>query len=378
MRSAAAVLTAVLLSAACIGGLGPTAQPRNGSSPTPGTASAATPSSPTSSPPAARLSGMLPVEQFGPTGADPSVAGFLDLSAGTFTRDLRADMVQAGAWQLLKTSATPHLYGSSSALYGQITYDAQLGRWLPVARSQVSADGLSYAYAEWFSAPPTPCPHGCIPVPTGGRIHVTDIRSGQDKVVYTFNGEPAYQVVSFSGQDVYLSTECWSGGSGCDELWRLDVQSGRLSRIGEAGRWWLVDGGYVWMVTLGNGEIAPIHLLRIDLATGNTETWITLPAFSATNPFLPDMLLMGLDAGGFPLVILDSRSPTPLLRLVAPDQTNQIFSADGPYSASVTDDKGTWFGVVDNTSPSPTKLGLYLYTKQLGVQSISSLHLLPV
>ncbi len=132
------------------------------------------------------------------------------------------------------------------------------------------------------------------------------------------------------------------------------------------------------MVTLGNGDVAPIYLDRIDMASGISETWLTLPARSAASPYTPDMLLIGLGADGLPWVALNSRNPAPLLRVTAPEQATQIFSADGPYSESVSNRDGTWFAVVDNASPTPTMLGLYLYTPQDGVQSLSASHLLPV
>jgi hypothetical protein len=318
------------------------------------------------------------VELFDPVDGVSAQGGFLDLSTDAFSPDPMAAVVRVGAWDLLKTTATPVLYGVSNALYGQITFDRQVGRWLPVARSQVAPDGLSYAYAEWFSSTTTPCPRQCIPQPTGGRIHVTDPRSGADTIVFSFTGDPAYQVVGYAGNSIFMRTESPSGAN-ADQLWRFDLSSRSLTKVvEEAGSSWIVDEQHLWMVTLGNGDIAPVQLNRIDLTTGVTETWFNLPARSASNPYSPSLLLLGLDAQGAPWVALNSRNPSPLLRLVAAGHADQIFAADGPYTETVSNLRGSWFGVVDNAVPTPSMLGLYLYSAQRGVQLISNLHLMPV
>jgi hypothetical protein len=362
------------LSAACSIASPPVSQSNSPSA----SAVASASGSPTSSPAGEHLTGRLPVEFFDPNQSVPAQGGFVDLSTGVFVRDPKAGIVSAGDWQLMRTTDSPHLYGVTSALYATTTYDAQVGRWLPVAKQQVASDGLSYAYAEWYSSSTT-CPtNQCMPQPVGGRIHVSDARSGQDKVVYSFGSSPMYQVVSYTGPQVYLETTCPNGGH-CDELWRFDIKSGALSKVVDAqGSWWILGGQTLWMVTLGNGDIAPTYLRKIDLATGTSETWLTAPSISDSNPYIPDLRLIGVDPTGMPLVALGSRSPAPLLRVTAPNKTEEIFSADGPYSESVSDGNRAWFAIVDNGSPTPTMLGLYVYTAQSGVQKISPLHLLPV
>lgn len=369
MKLVVAAAMVVLLAAACDGGSAPTGQSSGGPpASTSGSGSTPTPG---------HLGGKLPVELVEMSAQ--AAGGFLDLASGEFTSDPQAAMVLSGAWGALKTTVAPYLFGRSSGLYAQITYDAVVSRWLPVAKAQVAADGLSYAYVEWAEPPSTPCPNGCIPQPTGGRIHVTDLPSGHDRVVFSFSGDPVFEVVSFLGGDVYLDAHCGDGGSDCDGLWRFDLASGSLTRVtDQAGSWWLVDGGYVWMVTAGNGDIAPVYLDRIDLATSSSQTWFTVPALSPTDPYTPSLLLLGLDGAGKPWVALNSRNPEPLLRVTGPGQASQILSADGPYSASISDHNGTWFAVVDNAVPTPTMLGLYLYTSTQGVQQVSKVHVIPV
>lgn len=317
---------------------------------------------PTASNAAAALTGQLAVEQW--RSANPADAGFLDLSTGAYSPDPNADLISTG--NLWKTVAQPSLIGSKNSTFGLVTYDAQVQRWLPVSRTQVAPDGLSYAYSEWLypSIDPSQCPHGCIPDPTGGRIHVTDVRSGQDRVVYTFAAWPMYQVVLFSPPKIYLGSECNGDHAGCNQLWVLDIQTGALqSVISEAGQQWRIDGRYAWFVTVDYTQ-----LRRVDLSTGMPQTWLTQIAINS-------MELLGVDASGVPWVALASIVPNPLFRVTSPAQTHQIFAAAGPYSDLVTDRHGTWFAVVDNVSRTP---GLHLYTKDSRVVDVSSLPLLAV
>lgn len=325
------------------------------------------PVSTASSPPstasgALALSGQLPVEQW--KSANPEGAGFLDLATGAFSPDPNADLIRAGV--LYKTAAQPYLLGSKNSTFAMVSYDSQVKRWLPVSRTQVAPDGLSYAYSEWLypALDASQCPHGCMPEPTGGRIHITDVRSGQDRIAYTFTGWPMYQVVLFSPPKIYLGSECNGEYPRCNELWLFNMESDTLqSVISEAGQQWRIDGRYVWFETVDYTQ-----LRRFDLSTGTGQTWLT-------QVMTDSMELLGVDATNVPWVALASMAPSPLLRVTSPGESQQVFAAAGPYSDLVTDRHGTWFAVVDNVSSTP---GLYLYTKESGVIDVSSLPLLAV
>ena len=278
------------------------------------------------------MSGRMPVQLFdlGASNAQQP-AGFFDLGAGTFTVDPGADLTTVqhvratrhDSSSVQRTNTRPYLYGSQGgpAGYANVTYDARVGRWLPVPRNQVAPDGLTYVYTEQFFGPPPVFPSGaggCCPPPTGGTIHVADAASGLDRLAVDFSGFPVFQPVEYAADGVYLDAECNGPAEGCDALWRLDPTTGKLGvAVSRRGSWWAVDGGQAWLVTLGNGDLESIQLIKVDLRTGAAETWFDLPAESATNPYLPSMAILGIDGDGLPWVALNARSPSPLLRFTA-------------------------------------------------------------
>lgn len=347
-----------------------------------------TPPTPSASAPAS-----VPVEFFASTPAyTPPLGGFVDISTGQFAADQQSAVTRfsrtlagtsAGS-TVQQTSAEPYLYGTRGSAYGfgSVTYDARAARWLPVPRNQVSRDGEQYTYSEEFYPPMpqfSPGRGGCCPDPVGGRVHIVDVSTAKDVGVVDFLGWPDYQVLLFSKQVIYLQAECNGDHPGCNELWGLDLLTMKLRVvIARQAAWWYVAGNYAWAVTIGNGDIEPIQLLRVDLGTGSSQTWFEQPAMSASNPYAPSMVILGVDNEGAPWVALNSRSPSPLMRITAPNQADQIFAADGPYSELVVDTSGVWFAVVDNASPKPTMLGLYLYRPQSGAVKVTSLSVLPV
>jgi hypothetical protein len=335
----------------------------------------------------------MPVELFDQGTSNPEVAGgFFDLATRTFTVDPAAQLTAVqhvrsathDSSTVQRTNSQPYLYGTQGGKFGyaDVTYDAPVGRWLPVSRNQVAPDGLSYVYAEEFYGPLPAYPSGaggCCPPPTGGTIHVADAASGKDKLAVNFSGFPDYQPIQYTADGVYLQAECNGPAQGCNELWQLDPTTGKLGvAVAAQGDWWAVGEGHAWFVTpLSTGANAAIQLIRVDLKIGATEMWFNLPAGSATNGNAPSMLILGTDGDGLPWVALNSTSPSSLLRFTAPNQSQQMFDADGPYSELVTDQNATWFAVVNNASPTPTSLGLYRFTPQSGVSQVSALHILP-
>jgi hypothetical protein len=147
-------------------------------------------------------------------------------------------MVQDARTHLWRTATQPYLYGSNDSDRGRITYDPAIGRWLAVARDQISDDGLHYAYAEAIfptEASPQAEPG---PFPIGVHIRVVDLPSGSDRIVFSSAGAvPFYTVVAYSQEGIYLTGGCGEGcGTDSLKLWRLDIASSRLARsaIGKA------------------------------------------------------------------------------------------------------------------------------------------------
>src|SRR5712692_1230195 len=177
------------------------------SSPSPRAAQSSLSATITPSP--AALTGDLPVFQYGLYDAQGNnqqlVGGFLHFPGGAFHRSAAADMVRdysGEPYPLTRTTVQPYLFGFGEGDLGQTTYDGVAARWLPVARNQVSNDGLRYAYRELLRGDPNAI--GDQP-PREVRFHVVDVRTGSDQVVYTTNGTPPLVIAGFSEQAIWLT-----------------------------------------------------------------------------------------------------------------------------------------------------------------------------
>jgi hypothetical protein len=359
--------------------------------------SSSTQSSPsaTLAPSPAALKGDLPVVvlNYDAQGNSHAVAGFLHFPGGAFASDPRADMVPddtrppAGLTRMLKTTVQPYLFGTSSGSYGEITYDRPAQRWLPVTRAQVSPDGLRYAYTELL-----PFPGDVLGGATsGGRIHITDVRSGSDQVAYSYSGRQPWSVVSFAQDGVYISPGCEGGevvmpGACAPDtftLSRLEPDTGKVTKVSDRRGSWVIAGGLGWMTTLEGGADQPNQLLRVDLGTGVVQTWDHEPlAPHEARSCCWAMSVLGTDGGGAPLVVLPLARQTPptlgtnesaLLRITGLGQAERVFSEQGCCLDAIADLNGTWFA----TSLGPTQ-GIYLYANPSGVRKVSDIAGLPV
>lgn len=126
----------------------------------------------------------------------------------------------------------------------------------------------------------------------------------------------------------------------------------------QTGQQWHLRGKELWLETTNY-----TRLLRIDLASGKTETWLNAVANVS-------MEIVGFESTGVPWVVLGAE----LYRITAPGSKEPIFTANGPLSEALTNRYGTWFAVVDNVSPVP---GLYVFNPGSGVKMISTLPVLP-
>lgn len=228
-----------------------------------------------------------------------------------------------------------------------LSYDAQVQRWLPVRRQQVSPDGRTYAYVSF-----TYQPDG-----TGASdgVHVMDGATGRERLRIANRPAPAlpWFVAGFDAQGIYLSgRDVWSGGhpqSSPEGLALADPRTGRVRPITDSGSWISTGGGAAW------GMDAPLgyasygvgsKLLRLDLSNGSQQTWLTESA---------DVQLLGVDGAGHPLVELDSVSAgrtieQPKLWIVTgPDQTVELRPPNGtdppevgPAGSVLEDGHGIW------------------------------------
>lgn len=362
------VLIAVVLLTAC--GAPPTAtRPAASASPNPSFAPTV-PSSPTSSAASIEdLHGDLPVINTlaNARGDIQQAGGFVHFPGGAFASDPQAAMVQDANSHLWRTATQPYVFGSNDSGRGRISYDRVVGRWLPVARDQISADGLHFAYAEpIFPASASP-QAGPGPFPTGVHIRVVDLPSGSDRIVFSSTGvAPFYTVVAYSQQGIYLTAACVEGcGPDSLKLWRLDVASGTLAKISDRqGFGWLIRDQVAWMASFeASGQAT--QLVRLDLTNGQVATWLTGAA----------MQLIGIDSEGSPLVTLNDVGSSALLRVSAPQQIERLFSgpSNGQLTVAVADGSGTWLGGGQSGGE-----GIYFFTRAAGVRKVSDFPGLPL
>jgi hypothetical protein len=363
-------------------------------------------SSPSTAPSPPALAGDLPVFQYGLYDAHGNnqqlVGGFLHFPGGAFHRDAGADMVRDYSGDryipLTRTTVQPYLFGAGEGDLGQTTYDAASARWLPVARHQVSDDGLRYAYRELLRGDPNAI--GDQP-PREVRFHVVDVRTGSDQVVYVTNGTPPLVIAGFSGQAIWL-TRCGNEASGCwGSLWRLDTATGTVSKVSERRGRWVISGGSAWTVVcsspryapgdtssppadtclMGLADSKPDQLLRVDLTTGNDETWDREPG----------IVLLGIGPDGLPVLKLNRGGQSTLLRVTQRGHTERLFalpidklnSGGGFEGPLVADKTGIWLPVVDG-GPQPRDaspamaVGIYMYSKSSGMRKVSDFPGVPV
>jgi hypothetical protein len=161
--------------------------------------------------------------------------GFVHFPGGGFHHDLRADSVLTSVLPpSVPGGPPPHLQRDVAS------YDAVVRRWLPVPWSWVSADGLRYAYSDGIfpSAPANPEP-GPGPFAIGSRVHVVEVKSGDDRVIFSSNGGPFYTIVKLAQDGIYMT----AGMPGPDgwKLWRLDSGEVTITKLSDRrGAPWVI------------------------------------------------------------------------------------------------------------------------------------------
>jgi hypothetical protein len=272
----------------------------------------------------------------------PLQGGFVEPPAGQFTPDPNGMLTDAYQGTPV-TVANPVLHGSFSRPDG--SFDATVHRWLPVSRALARADGLAYAYAEAYKINATD------QVESRTHIHVVSLPSGTDKIVYS--GGP-FDVIAWQPDGLYLVAVTYYRGEGSHGLWKLDPDTGTLTRLFDNLYFAAVAGGTGWVLNAG---ITPSTLSWVDLATGTTHEWVN----TSDQGWIT---FMGVDGSGHPFVNLQrfGGQPSQLMLYSAPQQASPIGSFPLWYAASATDMYGTWFGGQD---------GIYLYSAGGGLKKVS-------
>jgi hypothetical protein len=241
------------------------------------------------------------------------------------------------------TGAKPTLYGSGSSSFDAVSYDAPAKRWLPVARAQVRGDGLAYAYAEPNTQPASGSRYN------EKRIHLVTPSDGTDRVIYS--GSSLF-VLAWEREGIYVVE--WGHSDGpAQAMWRLDPATGSATQLPNGVGFRTINQGIAWT---DYWTIMPRRLDRIDVATGNTQTWVTTKD--------EWIWFAGLDASGNPLVDLIpvGRDAGRLFVYNAPD-TGILIGAVMVRHDGISDRFGTWLAGED---------GIYLLKPGPRLEKVSS------
>ena len=276
--------------------------------------------------------------------------GFLSLPAGTFAADPAGAMVYDDTTAVASTQQTPTLHGDNSSG----SFDGPLRRWVPAARSRVLPDGSAYVYELEVANP------------AGYEIHLVDVATAQDAVIYHMPYDNAYQIVGFEPGSIYVDPILHRSGI-TGGLWRLDVATRTLSPVANASTmtWGWVQSGTAWG---GPGGAAGDSLYSLDLTTGALTKWFQHAVQGAVfEGYGYGVSMFAFDRSGHPLVQVyppppgatSSQTPpvTPEIWLVnAPGKATMLGGLPIPENGvaqGVTGAQGTWIVGAD---------GVYLYT----------------
>ncbi len=228
-------------------------------------------------------------------------------------------------------------------------YDRAFAKWLPAVRTQVSPDGRRYAYAG-----ETPNSYA------GGKLHVVDIATGVDTVVYS--GGTTYTVVDFAAAGIYVTSYPVPFGA-THGLWLQNPSGGEPKLISSEILDPAVGGGAAWGLHLNAADPSPgpggvegpvNEVLRFDLRTGASTSWFYRPGAR--------VWILGFDATGHPFVRVYTESnvaePVELWLVQSQSQASRLYAGGGstPAQLGAIDSHGAWF---DSFRASPNTVWLY-------------------
>jgi hypothetical protein len=230
-----------------------------------------------------------------------------------------------------------------------------------VPAAQVLADGSAYVYGQQLPDGPY-------------EIHVVQVATGADKMIYHMPYDNAYSVLALEPEGVYVVPIIHRSGVPVG-LWLLSSTAPTLTAVPGASDepWQVIAGGAAW-----GGPVGGDRLDRLDLSTGAITTWfghdVFVPPGIGTSY---GVSVVGFDRSLRPLVefyppIDTTASPartTPVAEVwLASDQGPSIKLSGMPLpdqrlQVGVADSHGTWFVGAD---------GVYLYT-DAGFQRVALL-----
>lgn len=197
-------------------------------------------------------------------------------------------------------------------------YVPALGRWISVpAPAAFRPDGEAYAYAAEQ-------PRTAVTGPYADAIvHVVDLKTGRDRAL-TSAGQ--WRIVGYTTEGIYLGRPVPPGGAW--GLWRLDPETGAIRQLAATYHWWPPHAGAAWAFRLNMSHTGSFatefqgganELIRLDLATGATSSWL----------YLPDELTsyLAFDDHGHPIVNAFSATMSHVLVVTAPNVARDLVSA---------------------------------------------------
>ena len=279
------------------------------------------------------------------------------------------------------------------------TYDAQVGKWVPVPGSALSPDGRSYTYMAQTTGVPGEM--------STTSLHTREIASGKDRVLWQGSGSAMGPSPTWLPGGIYFSAVLYpaSGivGPTFPALYVADPNSSSAPRrvgpnpppqppspgqpyFSGPDTFNIIGGGAAW--GMGNripkeapspdkppepGAFGPDRILRMDLRDGSVSTWYTATGTEFVS-------VMGLDAQGRPILSLYQptfkTAPAPgadgppaprMLLLTGINQTAEITSGNPdfhPASQPWADSHGIWFGSWNS---------LWLYTQKGGLRQVATI-----
>lgn len=298
-------------------------------------------------------------------GPGRTLGGFVHVPAAEFTEDPASAVVGvSGSPGRYRTAAAPALPGDRP----DATYDAPERRWVPVPLALLSPDWTRYTYFSTEGQPPTET----------HLIHLVDVAGGADRVVWR---QGSYEPVDLETHTVYLVHHL-TGTDASDGLWRLDVDSGLLSRITAttAGDGWnLIGGAAAWSADADPAappphlaKFAGNRLLRLDLASGKTAVW-----FERRDA---DIRPLGVDGDGRPIVQVTRADGQELWLVSGPAAAQRLYQGppEGPPGAPiwvgrpVSDRQGLWLAAeVQPPGARSVRHAVYLYRPASGLRQVA-------
>jgi len=216
-------------------------------------------------------------------------------------------------------------------------------------------DGKRFAYGE-----------GNAYQNTGGKLHVVDVATGGDTVIYS--GGTVYNVVDFAVEGIYITAAAPEGYP--RGLWLEKPTGGSPQLISTSIVAPMVGGGAAWGVHFNNADPSPgpggiegpfNEVVRVDLSSGSTTTWFYRPGST--------LYVLGFDRRGDLFVSVayagtsnDVTGHTYELWLVASATAASPLStgsgAQVPLVLGAVDDDGVWF-YAQYVSASSSTVWLY-------------------